>query len=124
VNVALYNSRLMPTMSQAAVTNKVQRPDILSVDGNIEVLAAGRKASTSLPAGIPAQYRRFFRGRGSADTDITAIEQPDLKNLKLLNGIPGRTEVEYQFLVEGKGKVSVKLDCVKGGRFVKTVELK
>jgi hypothetical protein len=124
VNVALYNSRLMPTMSQAAVTNKVQRPDILSVDGDIKVLAAGRKASMSLPAGIPAMYRRFFRGMGARDSDVTVIEQKDLRNLKLLSGIPGRTEVEYQFLVEGKGKVSVTLDCVKGGHALETVELK
>ena len=124
VNVSIYNSRLMPTMSQTAVTNKVQRPDILSIDGNVKVLAAGQKASTSMPAGIPAQYRRFFRGRGGSDSGITVIEQPDLKNLKLTSGIPGRTEVEYQFLVEGKGKVSLKLDCIKGGQIIKNVELK
>jgi hypothetical protein len=124
VDVSLYNSRLMPTLSQAAATNKVQRPDFLSLDGNVKVLAAGQKASSGVPAGIPAQYRRYFRGRGGTGSDITAIEQKNLKNLMLTSGIPGRTEVEYQFLVEGKGRVTIKLDCRKGGTFAKSVELK
>ena len=55
---------------------------------------------------------------------MTFIEQKDLKNLRLLNGIPGRGEVEYHFLVEGSGTVTVKLDCVKGGKDSKTVSLK
>lgn len=123
LKVTLYNERLMPTMSAAAIANKVQRPDVLSVDGNIKVLAAGLKPTTSLPAGIPARFRRFFR-RGRAGDDIQFIEQKDLKNLKLNSGIPSRSEVEYQFLVEGKGQVTVKLDCVKGGMHTKTINLK
>lgn len=124
VTVALYNSRLMPTMSQAAIANKVQRPDILSIDGKVKVLAAGQKMGTSLPAGIPARFRRYFRGFGARDSEVTAIDQKDLMNLKLTNGIPGKSEVEYQFLVEGKGKVSVTLDCLKGGKHTKEIILK
>ena len=75
-------------------------------------------------AGIPARFRRFFRGRGAADSDVTFIDQKDLKNLKLTNGIPGRSEVEYHFLVEGKGNVTVKLNCAKGGKHTKTIVLK
>jgi len=33
-------------------------------------------------------------------------------------------EVEYHFLVEGSGSVTVKLDCVKGGKDSKTITLK
>ncbi|NQT80502.1 MAG: peptidase M14 [Candidatus Aminicenantes bacterium] len=124
VTVALYNSRLMPTMSQAAIANKVQRPDILSIDGKVKVLAAGQKMGTSLPAGIPARFRRYFRGFGTRDSEVTAIDQKDLMNLKLTNGIPGKSEVEYQFLVEGKGKVSVTLNCLKGGKHTKEIILK
>ncbi len=124
VIVTLYNDRLMPTMSSAAVTGKVQRPDILMLDGNVKVLAAGSSQSAAMPSGIPAQFMRFFRrGRGGGDS-ITFIEQKDLKNLKLTNGIPGRTEVEYHFLVEGSGSVNIKLDCVKGGKQNKTITLK
>ncbi len=124
VKVALYNERLMPTMSGAAIQNQVQRPDILSLDGNVKVLAAGQTQGTSLPAGIPARFRRFFRGFGAQDSDVSFIDQKDPKNLNLTNGIPGNSEVEYQFLVEGKGSVTVKLDCLKGGKHSMTLELK
>ena len=124
VKVALYNERLMPTLSAAAIQNKVQHPDILSLEGNVKVLAAGQAQGTSLPAGIPRRFMRFFRGRGAAVSDVSLIDQKDPKNLKLNNGIPGRSEVEYHFLVEGKGNVTVKLDCKKGGKHTKTVTIK
>jgi len=124
LKVTLYNERLMPTMSSAAVSNRVQRPDILSIEGKVKVLAAGQAQGTSMPAGIPARFHRFFRGRGAGASERTLIEQKDLKNLKLTRGIPGKTEVEYDFLVEGKGRVSVKLDCLKGGKHSKSIELK
>ena len=124
LKVTLYNERLMPTMSAAAVANMVQPPDALSIDGKVKVLAAGSAAGAGMPAGVPSQFRRFFRGRGAADSDVTFIEQKDLKNLKLTNGISGRSEVEYHFLVEGKGNVTVKLDCTKGGKHSKTIVLK
>lgn len=123
LNVTLYNNKLMPTMSAAAVSNRVQRPDILSITGKVKVLAVGKTQSIGMPAGIPARYRRFFRiRRGSGD--LTMIDQKDLKNLKLTTGIPGKTEVEYHYLVEGKGKITLKLDCVKGGKHTKSVNLK
>ncbi|MFQ6038489.1 MAG: hypothetical protein ACE5LV_07725 [Candidatus Aminicenantales bacterium] len=124
LRATLYNERLMPTMSAVAVQNKVQRPDILSVEGDVKVLAAGQTQGGGLPAGIPARYRRFFRGRGAADTDVSLIDQKDLNNIRLLRGIPGKSEVEYQFLVEGKGKVTVRLDCVKGGKHTQSIILK
>ena len=124
VTVTLYNSRLMPTMSQAAVVNKVQRPDILTIDGNVKVLAAGQKPGTSMPAGIPARFRRFLRGMTARESEVTVIDRKDLKNLVLENGIPGNSEAEYQFLVEGKGKVTITLDCQKGGKHTESVTLK
>ncbi len=123
--VTLYNERIMPTMSAAAVTNKVQRPDILSLEGDVKVLAAGVIQTPSLPAGIPARFMRFFRrGRGGGADDVTFIDQKDLKNLKLTNGIPGRGEVAYHFLVEGSGAVGVKLDCLKGGKHTESITLR
>jgi hypothetical protein len=112
-------------MSATAAQTKIQRPDILSIDGKVKILAAGSKQGAgALPAGIPARFRRFFRrGRGAAGSDVTFIDQKDLKNLKLLNGIPGKSEVEYHFLVEGSGNVTVKLDCVKGGKHSTSIRL-
>jgi hypothetical protein len=124
VKVTLYNERLMPTISAAAAQNRVQRPDILALEGNVKVLAAGQTQGTGLPAGIPARFRRFFRGFGAQDSDVSLIDQKNPESLHLTNGIPGNSEVEYQFLVEGKGSVKVKLDCLKGGKDSQTIALK
>jgi hypothetical protein len=121
LKITIYNERLMPTMSAAAIENKVQRPDIISIDGDVKVLAAGLNKSSRL-ASVPARFRRFFLQ--AEDSDVDFIDQKDLKNLKLTRGIPGKAEVEYDFLVEGKGKVTVKLDCVKGGKHTREVVLK
>lgn len=121
LKVTLYNERLMPTMSAAAIANKVQRPDILSIDGNVEVLAAGINKSSRL-ASVPARFRRYFLQ--AEDSDVDFIDQKDLKNLRLIRGIPGKAEVEYDFLVEGNGKVKVRLDCLKGGEHTKEIVLK
>jgi hypothetical protein len=115
----------MPTLSQVAITNKVQRPDILSIDGDVKVLAVGQSAGSGMPAGIPQQFRRFMRRGGGGSPDaVTFIDQKDLKNLKLTNGVPSKREVIYHFLVEGKGNITIKLDCVKGGTHTKTYNLK
>ncbi len=124
VTVSLYNERLMPTLSSQAVQNQVQRPDVLSLKGDVEVLAAGQTQGTGLPAGIPRRYLRYFRGMGAGGSDVNLIDQKDPSQLKLTSGIPGRTEVEYQFLVKGKGKITVELDCLKGGTHTKNLELK
>jgi hypothetical protein len=107
LKVTIYNERLEPTMSASAIENKVQRPDILSIVGNVKVLAAGKSKSSRLSQ-VPARYRRYFLR--VEDSDVDYIEQKDLKNLCLYHGIPGKAEVEYHFLIEGKGKVKVKLD--------------
>jgi hypothetical protein len=124
VKVSLYNERLMPTMSAVAVQNQVQRPDMLSIKGDVEVLAAGQSQGTGLPAGIPRRYLRYFRGMGAGGADVNLMEQKEASRLKLTSGIPGRTELEYQFLVKGKGEIEVELDCLKGGTHTKTVVLK
>jgi hypothetical protein len=124
VTVTLYNKHLMPTLSAAAVQNQVQRPDMLSLKGNIEVLAAGRGQGTGLPSGIPRRFLMFFRGRGAGGSDVTLIDQKDPGNIKLFNGISGRSEAEYQFLIRGKGEVTVELDCVKGGTHTQKIQLK
>ena len=72
----------------------------------------------------PARFRRFFRRFAAADSDLSLIDQKDLRNLTLTSGIPGKSEAEYQFLVEGKGNVTVKLDCAKGGKHTQTIALK
>jgi len=121
LKIAIYNERLMPTMSATAIENKVQRPDILSIDGNVKILAAGINNSSRLSS-VPQRFRRYFMR--TQDSDVNFIDQKDLKNLRLTRGIPGKAEVEYDFLVEGKGKVNVKLDCLKGGKHTKEFIIK
>ncbi len=121
LKVTIYNERLMPTMSAAAVKNKVQRPDILSIYGNVKVLAAGIDKNSRLSA-VPERFRRYFLQ--AEDSDVDFIDQKDLKNLKLTRGIPGNAEVQYDFLLEGNGKVFIKLDCLKGGKHEKEIVLK
>ncbi|UCE05055.1 MAG: peptidase M14 [bacterium] len=121
LKVTIYNERLMPTMSAAAIENKVQRPDMLSIEGEVTVHAAGINKSSRLSA-VPERFRRYYLREEDGDVDF--IDQKDLKNLKLTRGIPGKAEVEYDLLVEGKGKVIVKLDCLKGGKHMKAIVLK
>ena len=121
LKVTIYNERLMPTMSAVAIANKVQRPDILSIDGNVKVLAAGINKNSRMST-IPERFRRYFFR--TEDSDVDFIDQKDLKNLKLTRGIPGTAEIEYDFLIEGKGKIQIKLDCLKGGKHQKEVVLK
>jgi len=121
LKVTIYNERFMPTLSAAAIENKVQRPDMLSIDGDVAVHAAGINKSSRLSA-VPERFRRYYLR--AEDSDVDFIDQKDLKNLKLTRGIPGKAEVEYDFLVEGKGKVIVKLDCLKGGIHTKEIVLK
>ncbi|HDP98673.1 MAG TPA: peptidase M14 [bacterium] len=112
LKITLYNERIMPTMSAAAIENKVQRPDILSIDGPVKALAAGRNKSYGLSQ-VPERYRRYFLR--TEDSDVDYIDQKDLKNLRLTHGIPGKAEIQYEFLIEGKRNVTVTLDCQKGG---------
>jgi hypothetical protein len=121
LKVTIYNERLMPTISATAIENKIQRPDILSIDGNVKVLAAGIDKNSRLSA-VPERFRRYFLQR--EDTDVEFIDQKDLKNLKLTRGIPGNAEVQYDFLVDGNGKMTVKIDCLKGGKHTKEIVLK
>ncbi len=121
LKVTIYNERLMPTMSATAIRNKVQRPDILSIDGDVKVLVAGINKNSRLSA-VPERFRRYFLQ--AEDSDVDFIDQKDLKNLKLTRGIPGNAEVQYDFLLEGSGKAIVKLDCLKGGKHTKEIVLK
>ncbi len=121
LKVTIYNEKLMPTMSAAAIERKVQRPDILSIEGPVKVLAVGKNKS-SLLSQVPERYRRYYLR--VEDSDVDYIDQKDLKNLRLYNGIPGKAEIEYDFLVEGKGKIKIKLDCQKGGKSQQTFIVK
>jgi len=103
VRTRLVNTRAIPTMSYLAQKKKLYPKDILTVSGpNARVVAGGLLTDTYL------------------DTVAHKKHRPELQFLV----VPGFGKVEHQFLVSGKGKISVKYTSRFGGKITKTVELK
>ncbi len=106
VRVDLRNDRLIPTITERARRNRVVRPDLLSVDGNVEVIAAGW---------VPDRHR-------PGPTDM--IDQHDLKRILVRSGHPGRTTRTVEYLVRGSGPMTVRYSALKGGTVETTVQLR
>ncbi len=106
VQVDLRNERLMPTVTAKAMENRVVRPDLLTVDGDVEVVAAGWVADRNRPG----------------PTEI--IDQHDLKRILVRSGHPGRTTRTIEYLVRGSGSMDVTYSTVKGGTVSTTVRLR
>jgi hypothetical protein len=106
VRVDIRNDRLIPTITEKARRNRVVRPDILSVGGNVEVIAAGW---------VPDKHR-------PGPTDI--IDQRELNRLLIRSGHPGRTTRTIEYLVRGSGAMTVRYSAVKGGTVETTVQLR
>ncbi len=100
------NERRTPTITARASQNRVVRPDLLTLDGNVEVIAAGWVANKHRPG--PLQM----------------IDQEDLKRIIVRSGHPGRTTKTIEYLVRGSGSVTVKYSTVKGGAGQTTVRLR
>jgi hypothetical protein len=106
VRVDIRNDRLIPTITERARRNKVVRPDLLTVDGNVEVIAAGW---------VPDKHR-------PGPTDM--IDQKDLKRILVRSGHPGRTTRSVEYLVRGSGPMTVRYSALKGGTVETTVTLR
>jgi hypothetical protein len=106
VRVDIRNDRLIPTITERARRNRVVRPDLLTVDGDVEVIAAGW---------VPDKHR-------PGPTEM--IEQDDLTRILVRSGAPGRTTRTVEYLVRGSGAMTVRYDAVKGGRAEARVELR
>jgi len=106
VQVDIRNERVIPTVTAKALENRVVRPDILTVDGNVEIVAAGWVADRNRPG--PTQM----------------IDQHDLKRLLIRSGHPGRTTKTIEYLVRGSGSFEVTYASVKGGTVSTTVQLR
>ncbi|MFH1942316.1 MAG: M14 family metallopeptidase [bacterium] len=95
--VTVLNKRAMPTISQIAVKNRTNRPDIITVQGKqIEVVSAGIVTD------------RWMKRINLVD------ERPE--RVLLPNGIPGNGTRTVQFILSGSGNVEIALDCMKGGK--------
>jgi hypothetical protein len=106
VRVDIHNERLIPTITERGRQNRVVRPDLLTVAGNAEVIAAGWVADKNRPG--PTQM----------------IDQEDLSRIMVRSGHPGRTTRTVEYLVRGSGSVTVQYSAVKGGTVRTTVQLR
>jgi len=105
VRVDIRNERLIPTITVRARENKVVRPDLITVDGNVEIIAAGW---------VPDKFR-------PGPTEL--IEQRQLDRIMVRSGHPGRTTRTIEYLVRGSGSMTVSYSALKGGAASTTVEL-
>jgi hypothetical protein len=106
VRVDLRNDRLIPTITERGRRNKVVRPDLLTVDGTVEVIAAGW---------VPDKHR-------PGPTEM--IDQKELKRILVRSGHPGRTIRTIEYLVRGTGSMTVRYSALKGGTVSATVTLR
>jgi hypothetical protein len=107
IRVDISNEKVMPTIMARAADNNVNRPDILSLEGQgVEVLAAGWVRDKFRPG--PTQL----------------IDQPHLKQILIRTGQAGRTTRTIEYLVKGAGSFTVTYASIKGGTVSKTLALK
>jgi hypothetical protein len=106
VQVDIENQRLIPSVTAKGMQNRVVRPDLLTVDGDAEIVAAGWVADRNRPG--PTQI----------------IDQHNLKRILVRSGHPGRTTKTVEYLVRGSGSFDVTYSSVKGGTASTTVRLR
>jgi hypothetical protein len=104
--VDITNERLIPTITAKGMQNRVVRPDLLTVEGNVEIVAAGWVADKHRPG------------------PTTMIDQKDLKRIMVRSGHPGRTTRTVEYLVRGSGNMTVTYSTVKGGTVSTTVQVR
>ena len=106
VRVDITNERLIPTITERARQNHVVRPDILAVDGNVQIIAAGW---------VPNKFQ-------PGPTEM--IDQKELNRILIRSGHPGRTTKTIEYLVRGSGAMTVRYASLKGGTVRTTVQLR
>jgi hypothetical protein len=102
VRTRLANPKAIPTMSYLAQKTNLYPKDMLAVSGS------GAKVVAGGPLLDP------FRDQAAYKKD-----KPELQFLV----VPGFGKVEHQFLVEGKGEITVRYSSRHAGKLSKTVKL-
>ena len=100
VRTRLANLKAMPTMSYLAQKANLYPKDMLKVSG-AKVVAGGVLVDP-------------FRGQV-----VFKKDRPELQFLV----VPGFGKIEHEFLIEGKGEVTLRYDSRHGGKIAKTVKL-
>ena len=106
VRVDIRNERLIPTITVKGRQNNVVRPDILSVDGEVNIVAAGWVTDKNRPG--PTQM----------------IDQAELDRILIRSGAPGRHTRTIEYLVRGSGSMTVEYSSAKGGTARTTIQLR
>ena len=106
VRVEFVNDKVMPTITAKAAQNHVVPPDLLTLDGRVDVVTAGIVGD------------KFRPGR----TD--RIDQHDLKRIIFQSGLPGETRRIVEYVVRGSGPVTVRYASVKGGSAEARIQLR
>ncbi|MDO8952804.1 MAG: hypothetical protein Q7U86_09280, partial [Draconibacterium sp.] len=104
------NPKVAPTITAKAALNNVVRPDLLTLEGNVDI--------------ISASWINDPKTFDYLNPITQEIDQHDLKRIMIRNGHPGKTNRTIQYLVKGSGKVTVKYDSVKGGTISTSFEVK
>jgi hypothetical protein len=100
VDVVLRNTHVIPTRTAMAASNRIGRPDVLSLAGSgITVVAGGERTDRFRPERLELQEREPAR-------------------LLRENGIGARAEVRVRWLVTGTGQATVRYE----GEKVRTAE--
>jgi hypothetical protein len=102
LRVRLVNSKAMPSITYKTVKNNLYPKDMLMVSGsNIEVIAGG-------------QIQDRFNDRVNYKE-----HKPEIQFIQ----VPGFGHVEYEFLVSGKGNVTIEYESRKAGKKVSEIKL-
>jgi len=110
VRIEFSNPKVAPTITAKAAQNNVVRPDLLTLEGNVDI--------------ISASWINDAKTFDYLNPITQEIDQHDLKRIMIRNGHPGKTSRTIQYLVKGSGKVTVKYDSVKGGTISTSFEVK
>lgn len=106
VRVDITNERLIPTITARALENNVVRPDLITVDGDVEIIAVGWVADKNRPG--PTQL----------------IDQAELDRIMVRSGHAGRTTKTIEYLVRGRGDMTVTYSTLKGGTVSTVVQVR
>ncbi len=105
IQVGLTNKKMIPTISEQAQKYQLHRPDVVTIKGkNVKIISGGLVTDKwqGTTSRVKARPERIILKEGLWFKEIKRIE----------------------WIVSGSGRVSLCLDCLKGGIFQKELELK
>jgi hypothetical protein len=101
VLVEFSNPKVAPTITAKAAQNNVVRPDLLTLEGDVDVISASWITNPKTNDYLKPITKE--------------VDQNDLKRIMIRNGQPSKSSRTIQYLVKGSGKVNVTYNSVKGG---------